>query len=77
MRSLEARQAKILQPRDLGLREAGVGDVGQRRAAPQLQRALSVAAASHGSPAPSSARPQRTSPSKRSASSSPGASRSA
>ena len=35
----DARQAKILQPRDLRLREPGVGHVGEGRAAPQLQGA--------------------------------------
>ena len=35
----DARQAKILQPRDLRLCEPGVGHVGEGRPAPQLQRA--------------------------------------
>ena len=35
----DARQAKILQPRDLRLREPGVGHVGEGRPAPQLQGA--------------------------------------
>ena len=34
----EAADPQILQPRDLGLREALVGDVGERRPAPQLER---------------------------------------
>ena len=35
----DAGQAEVLEPGDLGLREALVGDVGQRRAAPQRERA--------------------------------------
>ena len=34
----EACQAQVLQPRDLRLREAGVGNVGERGAAPQRER---------------------------------------
>ena len=35
---LERRPAQLLEPRDLGLRERLVGEVGERRAAPQRQR---------------------------------------
>jgi hypothetical protein len=36
----EAAEAQILEPRDLGLGEALVGDVGERRPAPELERVL-------------------------------------
>ena len=35
---LEAGEAQLLQPRDLGLGEALVGEVGKRRAAPERER---------------------------------------
>ena len=36
----EAAEAQVVEPRDLGLGEALVGDVGQRRPAPELERVL-------------------------------------
>ena len=38
MRSLRQLEPQVLQPRDLGLGEALVGDVGERRPAPQRER---------------------------------------
>ena len=73
---LERRQPLLLEPRDLRLRERLVGHVGQRRAAPDRERLPQPFGRVAGSPASSAARPPAASVSKRSASSSPGATRS-
>jgi len=44
-RELDGTQVKLLQPPDLGRGERLLGDIGERRAAPELQRALDGAVA--------------------------------
>jgi hypothetical protein len=41
-------EAQLLQPRDLCLRERLVGDVGQRRSAPQRERVIEPPTRDHG-----------------------------
>ena len=70
---LESGEPGLLQPRYVGLREGQVGDVAQRRAAPQRQGSRHPGGR-RGRPAARSARALAARPAKRSASSWPGSS---
>ena len=72
------RQAALLEPGDLGLREARVGELRERRAAPERERgAKGVDGGAPASPASSARAASAASCSKRPASISPGSARSA
>ena len=64
-RELDRAQVKLLEPPDLGARERLPGDVGERRAAPELERALAAPSAI---PCSASRAPRSTRRSKRAAS---------